>query len=226
MGKMMRALLLILLVNTAGASWAHFHDGFDWLDGFYWAFITSTSVGFGDLETSDLWGCFSCRGHLGALVGDVFLLSLAHPLEEGDEWHESIIVSGVTELLHQALGVLLAQLLSEVGEELEELVLNDGVVVVFVVQLHDLNKVVEASLVLGVLAGLEHGEDFVLAEHFTSLFCGSSDGSDGLEGWVDVAGPHEVADVEGVDLAVSLEVVDIEGEVDCLDFLLLESKLG
>merc|ERR1711892_660957 len=167
---------------------------------------------------------FSCRGHLGAVMGD-FLFSLAHPLEEGDEWHESIIVSGVAELLHQALGVLLGQLLSEVGEELEELVLNDGVVVVFVVQLHDLNKVVEASLVLGVLAGLEHGEDFVLAEDLLSLFCGSSDGSDGLEGGVDVAGPHEVSHVEGVDLAVSLEVVDIEGEVDCLDFLLLESKL-
>merc|ERR1712128_274998 len=166
--------------------------------------------------------CFSCRGHLGVVMGN-FLFSLAHPLEEGDEWHESIIVSGVAELLHQTLGVLLGQLLSEV---VEELVLNDGVVVVFVIQLHDLNKVVEASLVLGVLTGLEHGEDFIFAEDLLSLFCGSSDGGDGLEGWVDVAGPHEVSNVEGVDLAVSLEVVDIEGEIDCLDFLLLESKLG
>merc|ERR1711935_196180 len=165
--------------------------------------------------------CFSCRGHLGVVMGN-FLFSLAHPLEEGDEWHESIIVSGVAQLLHQTLGVLLGQLLSEVGEELEELVLNDG----FVVQLHDLNKVVEASLVLGVLAGLEHGEDFIFAEDLLSLFCGSSDGGDSLEGWVDVAGPHEVSDIEGVDLAVSLEVVDIEGKIDCLDFLLLESKLG
>ena len=53
MMKMVRAVLLILIVNTVGAAWAHFHDGFDWLDGFYGAFITSTSVGFGDLETSD-----------------------------------------------------------------------------------------------------------------------------------------------------------------------------
>merc|ERR1712025_922026 len=82
----------------------------------------------------------------------VLLLSSTHFLQEGDERHESIIVSGIAELLHETLGFLLAELLSEVGEEKEKLVLQDGVVVIFVVQLHDLNKVVEASLVLGVLA--------------------------------------------------------------------------
>merc|ERR1711934_890158 len=32
---------------------AHFHDEIGWLDSYYWAFITSTSVGFGDIDTSE-----------------------------------------------------------------------------------------------------------------------------------------------------------------------------
>merc|ERR1712176_1099415 len=154
------------------------------------------------------------------------LLSSAHLLQEGDEGGETLIVRGLAELLHQALGLLLGQLLTKVGEQPEELVFHDGVVVIFVVELHDLNEVMEASLVLGILAGLEHGEDVSLGEHFLSLLCGSTDVSDGLEGGVDVAGPHEVTSVESINLAISLEVVDVEGELQGVNLLLLESKLG
>ena len=38
-----------------------------------------------------------------------------------DEGHEAISIRLVTELLHQGLGLLLGQLLSEVGQQTEEL---------------------------------------------------------------------------------------------------------
>ena len=130
-----------------------------------------------------------------------------------DEGHESLIVSGLAELLHQGLGLLLGQLLSEVGQHLEQLVGQHGVVVIFVVELQDLNEVVEASLVLGVLAGLVQGEHIGLGEHLLALLGGASDLSDGLEGGVEVAGAEDVPNVEGIDGAISLEVVDIKGKV-------------
>merc|ERR1712088_595807 len=82
------------------------------------------------------------------------LLSSAHLLQERLEGNEAVIVGGAAELLHQVLGLLLGQLLTEVLQQLEQLELQDGVVGIFVVQLQDLNEVVEATLVLGVLAGL------------------------------------------------------------------------
>ena len=143
-----------------------------------------------------------------------------------DEGHEALVVSGLAELLHQGLGLLLGQLLSEVGQHFEQLVGQHGVVVIFVVELQDLNEVVEASLVLGVLARLVHGEDLGLGDHLLALLGGASDLGDGLEGGVQVAGADEVASVEGVNLSISLEVVDIEGEVDGVDFLLLETEFS
>ena len=142
-----------------------------------------------------------------------------------DEGHEALVVSGLAELLHQGLGLLLGQLLSEVGQETEQLVGQHGVVVIFVVELQDLNEVVEASLVLGVLAGLVHGEYLGLGNHLLALLGGASDLGNGLQGGVQVAGADEVANVEGVDLAVSLEVIDVKGEVDGINLLLLQTKL-
>merc|ERR1739840_25142 len=154
------------------------------------------------------------------------LLSSAHLLQERLEGDEAVIVGGVPQLLHQALGLLLGKLLTEVDQQLEQLELQDGVVGIFVVQLQDLNEVVEATLVLGVLAGLVHGEDIGLGEELGALLDTTTDLLDGLEGGVQVAGADEVAGVEGVNLAISLEVIDVKGEVDGVNLLLLKSKLG
>merc|ERR1712117_358194 len=109
---------------------------------------------------------------------------------------------------------------------MEKLVGKHGVVVIFVVELEDLNEVVESSLVLGVLAGLVHGEDLGLGQHLLSLLLGSSNLLNGLEGGVEVAGADEVSGVEGIDLAISLEVIDIESEFDGVDLLLLKTKFS
>merc|ERR1719400_511040 len=154
------------------------------------------------------------------------LLGSAHLLQERLEGNEAVIVGGVAELLHQVLGLLLGPLLTEVHQQLEQLELQDGVVGIFVVQLQDLNEVVEATLVLGVLAGLVHGEDIGLGQELLSLGTSTSNLLDGLQGWVKVAGTDEVAGVEGVNLAVSLEVIDIKSEVDGINLLLLKTKLS
>merc|ERR1712190_9306 len=150
-------------------------------------------------------------------------LGSAHLLQERLEGNEAVIVGGVAELLHQVLGLLLGQLLTEAHQQLEQLELQDGVVGIFVVQLQDLNEVVEATLVLG---GLVHGEDIGLGQELLSLSDSTTDLLDSLQGGVKVAGTDEVANIEGIDLAVSLEVIDVKGEVDGINLLLLKSKLS
>jgi len=154
-------------------------------------------------------------------AGEKLLLSSAHPLQEGNEGHEAILILRLTELLHQGLSLLLGQLLTEVGQETEKLVSDHGVVVIFVVQLQDLNKVVEATLVLGVLGSLVGGVALGLGKDLLSLLGLTADLSDGLQGGVKVASSDEIAEVEGIDLAISLEVIDIKSKVNCVNLSFL-----
>ena len=131
-----------------------------------------------------------------------------------DERHKALVVNWFTELLHQGLCLLLGQLLAEVGQQTEQLVAHHGVVVIFIIKLQDLHKVVKTTLVLRVLAGFVHGEHVCLLQLFLSLLGLAADLGDGLQGGVEVAGADEVSGVEGVDIAVTLEVINIESEFD------------
>ena len=101
-----------------------------------------------------------------------------------DEGHEAISIGFITKLLHQGFGLILGQLLSKVGQQAEQLVGQHSVVLVFVIELKDLNEVVKASLVLGVLAGLVHGEHIGLGEGLLALLGGASNLLNGLDGGV------------------------------------------
>merc|ERR1712018_717869 len=136
-----------------------------------------------------------------------------HPLQEGDEGHEALIVSGLAELLHQGLGLLLGQLLSEVGQQTESswdsMVLSSFLSYSFRIS----TKSWKPPWSLESLQALYMRNTLALVSIFWPFSAVPPIG-DGLEGGVQVAGADEVASVEGINLAISLEVIDIEGEVD------------
>jgi len=155
----------------------------------------------------------------------VYLLVCAHPLKEWLEGGETVIVSGIAKLLHQSFGLLLGQLLTEIGEQPEELVLKDGAVLVFVVQLQDFNEVVEATSVLGVLGLLEDWVELINLDHSLALLRLSTEFSDGLQSWIQVACSQEVADVKSINLAITLEVINLKGKLDLFNITWVDAVL-
>ena len=72
----------------------------------------------------------------------------------------------------------------------------------------------DATGVLGVLGLFEEGIHVLEDDDLLALLLLTADISNGLHGGVQVAGANEVTNVETVDLAISLEVIDLEGELD------------
>jgi len=142
-------------------------------------------------------------------------VALAHPFQERHERSETLIVLGVAKLVHQALSFLLGEFLTKIGQQPEEILAEDGFVLVLVVQFQDFNEIVDATGVLGVLGLLEDGVHLIDGDHLLALFLETTAHVvDGVVGGVQVAGADEVTNVEGIDFAVTLEVVDLEGELD------------
>ena len=72
----------------------------------------------------------------------------------------------------------------------------------------------DATGVLGLLGQLEERVHVLEGDNLLALLLLATNSIDGLAGRVDVAGADEVTNVEAIDLAVTLEVIDLEGELD------------
>ena len=108
--------------------------------------------------------------------------------------------------------------LTQVGQQPEKILAKHGLVGIFVVQFQDLNEIVDATGVLGVLGLLEEGIHVFEADGLLALLLLTTNISNGLHGGVQVAGADEVTDVETINLTISLEVIDLEGELDLCKF--------
>lgn len=62
--------------------------------------------------------------------------------------HKAFVVLGFAEFLHEILGLLLGEFFTEIRQQPEEFIAQNGVVLVLVVQLENLNKVVNSTGVL------------------------------------------------------------------------------
>ena len=104
--------------------------------------------------------------------------------------------------------------LTQVCQQSEEFISQDGVVLVLVVELEDFHEVVDATGVLGVLGLFEDGVEVIEDHDLLSLLALTAELVDGGQSGVEVAGPQQVADVEAIDLTISLEVIDVKSETD------------
>ena len=120
--------------------------------------------------------------------------------------------------MSQILSTYVSIKLTQVGQQPEEIFAKHGLVWVFVVQLQDLNEIVDATGVLGVLGLFEEGIHILEDDGLLALLLLTSNLDNGLHGGVQVASADEISNVETIDLAISLEVIDLKGELDfCKD---------
>jgi len=164
-----------------------------------------------DAESADL----PVLVHLGMRSG-------AHSSQEWFIRDETIIILWIAALLDEDVDLLSLQLLSEGEEDVLQLPQHHGSVLLFVVQLQTLNKVLEGPGVLGLLhLGVDWVELFKLDELLPLLLCPTKF-INHLEGRVEVETPEAVSQVEHIHARLTLEVIDVKGELSSLYVLVVK----
>jgi len=127
--------------------------------------------------------------------------------------NETIIILRVTALLDEDINLLTLKLLTEGQKNVLQLTQHHGAVLHFVIELQALNEVLKGTSVLGLLHSAVDGEELFKLDELVSLLGGATQICDHLQGGVQVETSETVSQVEQVNPALTLKVIDVESEL-------------
>jgi len=152
------------------------------------------------------------------------LEQLGDLLEERFEGDAALLILGWAALLQDGFQFSLLKTLTKGHEDVLQLSVHHGAVLSLVVQLQDFHEIFEGAGILVLLDLCEDGEEVVdLNDLLLPLFLASDLLDDG-QGRVKVQGTQAVANVVGVHCAITLEVIDGEGEFHPLNITSTEIR--
>ena len=110
--------------------------------------------------------------------------------------------------------------LTQVGQDVFELSQHHGSVFVFVVQFAQFNVVMVVAMIIWGLQGcIDHGNNIIEAGEFLVFFFLLSVGHADFLGDVESQGINDVPEVEQVDLALTVPIVDVADFLDSCKFI-------
>jgi len=132
------------------------------------------------------------------------------PVQEGLVGEHAVLILRVSQLSQKGHGVLLGDLISQVGQDVLELSQHHGSVLVLVVKLAQLNVVVVGSGALwGLDGGVDESNDIIEGDELLALLLLLAKADADLLGHVEAGGVDNVHQVEHVQLTFAIPVVDV-----------------
>jgi hypothetical protein len=142
-----------------------------------------------------------------------------HSSQERFIGNETIIILRVTALLDKDVNLFTFKLLTKGQQNVLQLTQHHGAVLHFVIELQALNEVLKVTGVLGLLHSAVDGEELFKFDETVSLLGGATKICDHLQSGVQVKTSETVSQVEQVNPALTLEVIDVESELGAFNVL-------
>jgi len=139
-----------------------------------------------------------------------FLGLAAESVHKSGVGEESVLILRIGNLSEEFLDLVLGDLISKVGQDVVELSKHHGAIGVLVIKLHQLDVVGIGTLaVRGFDGSLDLGDDLVELGELLALLISLALSNAGLLGDVEAKSVGDVAEVEEVELALAIPVVDV-----------------